>query len=121
MKEQIREQADRICKVLYDKKADDILLIDIADKSVLADYFVICSGRSSTLIKTLADEVEEKMGEAGMELKRKEGYTEARWIVLDYGDILVHIFHPDERRYYNMERLWQDDTNARTYPFDGEN
>jgi len=90
-----RELAEKIVSILEEKKAKDLNIIDIREISILADYFVICSGTSTTHIKTLADEVEEKMLEAGIELLHKEGYNSARWILLDYGEV-----------FYNLERLW---------------
>ena len=70
---------------------------------------MICSGRATAQVKALCDEVEEKSAELGLEVRRTEGYPEGRWIVVDFGSILVHIFYPEEREYYNMERLWVDD------------
>jgi ribosome-associated protein len=93
---------------LEDKKARNIELIDISDVSILADYFIISSGTSVTHIKTLADELEEKMEEAGCNLLHKEGYNSARWILLDFGELVVHIFHEEDRSFYNLERLWSD-------------
>lgn len=107
--ENIREQVMGLCEVLYNKKAVDIVAINVADKTIIADWFVICSGRVSAQVKALCDEAEEKSAELGLTVLRKEGYTEGRWIVIDYGNILLHIFHPQEREYYNMERLWVDD------------
>lgn len=104
-----RELAEKIVSILEEKKAKDLNIIDIREISILADYFVICSGTSTTHIKTLADEVEEKMLEAGIELLHKEGYNSARWILLDYGEVVVHIFHEEDRQFYNLERLWADD------------
>ena len=101
-----------LCKTLYDKKALDVIAIDVADKTIVADWFIICSGRAVPQVKALCDEVEEKAPELGLTVRRKEGYAEGRWIVVDFGDILVHIFHPDERQYYNMERLWLDTPDA---------
>jgi len=103
-----RELAEKIVSILEEKKAKDLNIIDIREISILADYFVICSGTSTTHIKTLADEVEEKMLEAGIELLHKEGYNSARWILLDYGEVVVHIFHEEDRQFYNLERLWAD-------------
>lgn len=111
----IKEQVDLICGLLYDKKAMDIRAIHVADKTVVADWFIICSGRAVSQIKALCDELEEKQEGFGLCLRRKEGYGEGRWIVLDYGDILVHIFHPEERQYYCMERLWDEDDSAIRY------
>jgi len=106
-----RELAEKIVSILEEKKAKDLNIIDIREISILADYFVICSGTSTTHIKTLADEVEEKMLEAGIELLHKEGYNSARWILLDYGEVVVHIFHEEDRQFYNLERLWADGRN----------
>ena len=104
---EIKELADKIVEILDKKKGVDIELIPVAEKTVLADYFVICSGTSSTHIKALADEVEYM-------LKRDyevvpdhiEGRETGRWILLDYKDVVVHIFHPEERANYNLEKLW---------------
>ena len=106
--ERIEAQAMGICELLYNKKAFDILPIHVADKTVIADWFVIASGRVPQQVKALCDELDEKAGELGLTLRRREGYEQGRWIVLDYGDILVHLFHPEERIYYNMERLWDE-------------
>lgn len=106
---ELKEQVLELCKLLDDKKALDIVAINVADKTIIADWFVICSGRVPAQVKALADELEEKAPELGLELRRQEGYREGRWVVLDYASILVHIFIPDERKYYNMERLWMDD------------
>lgn len=104
----IREQAEALKKLLDDKKAEDTVLLHVADRTIIADYFVITSGRSSTHVKALADEVEDSLKDLGLELRRIEGYNEGRWIVMDFASILLHIFCPDERKYYNMERLWSD-------------
>ena len=110
MKEtEIREQVLALCEVLDNKKALDILAVNVADKTIIADWFVIASGRSTTQVKALCDELEEKAAERGLIAQRKEGYQEGRWIVVDFGTILVHIFHPEEREYYKLERLWADD------------
>lgn len=110
----IRDIALEICENMDDKKARDIVLIDIADRSVVADYFVVGSGRSDQQVRSIADEVEEQM-EGKLPLLRKEGHREGRWVVLDYGDILVHIFHDEERKYYELERLWTDGDNVLQY------
>ncbi len=107
----IKEQVLALCEVLYDKKALDIIAIDVADKTIIADWFIISSGRAVPQVKALADELEDRAVELGLEVRRKEGYSEGRWIVLDFACVLVHLFIPDERQYYNMERLWVDETN----------
>ncbi|NLB82076.1 MAG: ribosome silencing factor [Clostridiaceae bacterium] len=110
------ETAKKIVKILDDKKAQDITVIDIQKVSQLADYFVICSGTSSTHVKALADEVEYKVGDRGSDIAyHKEGYGGATWVLLDYRDVIVHIFHGETRDFYNLEHLWVDgdkiDTN----------
>ncbi len=114
----IREQVDGLCGLLVDKKAMNVTAIHVADKTVIADWFVIASGRVPAQTKALADELEDRAAELGMSLRRKEGYAEGRWIVLDYADVLVHIFMPEERQYYNMERLWDEHNEALRYEAD---
>jgi iojap-like ribosome-associated protein len=94
--------------ILEDKKARDIDVIDISGVSTLADCFVICNGTSVTHIKTLTDELELKMAEAGYKSLHIEGYNSARWVLLDYGEVVIHIFHEEDRSFYNLERLWSD-------------
>ncbi len=115
MKDTIKEQALGLCEILYNKKALDIMAIHVGDKTIIADWFVIASGRAVPQIKALCDEVDEKCGALGLEVRRREGYGDGRWIVLDFGDILLHIFHPEERRYYSVERLWNEDNGAILY------
>jgi ribosome-associated protein len=100
--------AKRAYEILEDKKAKNIEIIDISKISTLADYFIICSGTSTIHIRTIADELELKMGEAGYNLIHKEGYESARWILLDFGELVIHIFHEEDRSFYNLERLWAD-------------
>ena len=106
---EIKAQALALCEVLDNKKALDILAVNVADKTIIADWFVIASGHSTTQVKALCDELEEKAAERGLIARRKEGYQEGRWIVVDFGTILVHLLHPEEREYYKLERLWVDD------------
>lgn len=99
----------KISKILEDKKAKDIKTIDIRDITILADYFIVCSGTSTTHIKALSDEVEAKLEEEDIHLSvNREGYDTARWILMDYGSVIVHIFHEEDREFYNLERLWVD-------------
>lgn len=105
---EIAKIARKAYEILEDKKARNIEIIDISDVSILADYFLISSGTSVTHIRTLADELEQKMEEAGYNLLHKEGYNSARWILLDFGQLVVHIFHEEDRNFYNLERLWSD-------------
>ncbi|MCR4431442.1 MAG: ribosome silencing factor [Tepidanaerobacteraceae bacterium] len=95
-------------KVLEDKKGQDVVILDISGISLLADYFVVATGKSSVHVKALADEVEKKLLEEGFVLRGKEGYDEAKWILLDFYDVIVHIFYTYEREYYMLERLWAD-------------
>ena len=115
MNESIKQKALAVCEVLYNKKAQDIVAIHVADKTIIADWFIICSGRATQQVKSLAEEVDKKAAELGLTLRRSEGYGEAKWIVLDFADILVHIFYPEERKYYNMERLWDENDRAIRY------
>lgn len=99
----------KIAALLDSKKAEDIRVINIAKLSALADYFVIASASNSSLAQALSDEVEEMMSkELGIEPKRIEGYQGASWILLDFGDILVHIFYREARQYYGLDKLWSD-------------
>jgi len=96
-----------IQKAIEDKKGIDTQVLDISAMTTISDYFVIVSGNSSTQVVSIADEVESKMFLAGYEkVSNREGYQSARWILLDFGDVIVHVFHKDEREFYNLERLW---------------
>lgn len=108
-KEVLKEQVQKLMEVLSNKKALDVVGIYIADRTIIADWMIVCSGRVSAQVKALCDEVEKKAQEYGLVAKRTEGYNEGRWIVIDFSSILIHIFHPEEREYYNIERLWVDD------------
>ena len=99
---------ETIVKALDSKRAEDIQVIGIKDLTIIADYFVIANGDSNTQTKALADEVEYKMDLLGIKPERTEGYQTSQWIVLDYGDIVVHVFYKETREFYNLERLWSD-------------
>lgn len=88
------------------KKAHDIVILDVADLTALADYFVICSGHSTLQVRAIVEAVQEGLNPAGVMARHVEGYDRGRWVVLDYGDVVVHIFLDEDREYYNMERLW---------------
>ena len=103
-----RTLAETIVKILDTKKARNIKLLRIDDKTVLADYFVICGGNSNTQIRALAGEVEEKLAEIGITPHHIEGYNEASWTVLDYSSVIVHIFSREARDFYKLEKLWSD-------------
>lgn len=110
----------RIAKILYDKKALDITVLHVGHLTVITDYMVIASGRSSLQVKALADDVDDALAEEGVALRAREGQGEGRWIVLDYGTVLVHIFHPEDRQFYHLERLWEDGQNRIALPFEEE-
>ena len=107
----------RIAHILYDKKAQDITVLNVAHLTV---YMVIASGRSALQVKALADDVDDALAMEGVTLRAREGQGEGRWIVLDYGTVLVHIFHPEDRRFYHLERLWEDGQNRVPLPFTEE-
>ncbi|MBO5448904.1 MAG: ribosome silencing factor [Ruminococcus sp.] len=103
-----QEKLKTIVKALDSKRGEDIQIIGIGDLTIVADYFVIANGGSTTQTKALAEETEFKMSQLGIEPIRTEGYQGQTWIVLDYGDIVVHVFYKETRSYYNLERLWSD-------------
>lgn len=100
--------AAAIAKVLDKKKASDVKVLKVRDLTVLADYFVIATGTSSTHVKSLAEEVEFQLGEQGVKPLRTEGYDSKNWILLDYGEVIVHVFYPEARSFYDLEHLWAD-------------
>lgn len=102
------EQSILTAKAISSKKGLNIKLIEIGDISSLADYMVIATGTSSTHVKAIADEVEYQLGEAGISVSHIEGYRSNSWILLDYVDVIVHIFSDEAREFYDLERLWQD-------------
>lgn len=104
----IKEMVYLAVDALEDKKAEDICIIDISEVSVLADYFIIAGGSNTSQIQALSDAVDEKLGKAGYPLKQIEGYNNANWILLDFGDIIVHIFDRENRLFYDLERIWSD-------------
>lgn len=106
--EQARKMARIACKALDEKKGEDIKVIDIAGVSVLADYFIIANGSNESQVRALVDNVEECLHKAGFVLKQREGYGTASWVLLDFGDIIVHIFDKENRLFYDLERIWRD-------------
>ncbi len=106
--EQSKEMARIACKALEEKKGEDICVIDIADVSVLADYFIIANGSNSNQVNALVDSVEEELSKAGYEAKQREGYGMGSWVLLDYSDIIVHVFDKENRLFYDLERIWKD-------------
>ena len=90
------------------KTGEDIRVIDIAGISVLADYFIIANGTNESQVRALVDNVEETLGKAGYEVKQREGYGLGSWVLLDFGDIIVHVFDRENRVFYDLERIWRD-------------
>lgn len=103
-----KEIIGKIVKTLDSKKAENIQIIGIRDLTIIADYFIIVNGTSTTHTKTLADEVEFQLAQSEIKPKRTEGYNGANWIILDYSDIVVHVFYKETRDFYQLERLWSD-------------
>lgn len=108
MEKKTLEMLKLALEALEDKKAEDLRVIDISEVSVIADYFVIAGGSSRSQIQALCDNVEEKLGRAGLPMKQVEGYDTANWILMDFGDIIVHVFDKENRLLYDLERLWRD-------------
>ena len=106
--DQAKEMAKIAFEALEDKKGENVCAIDISSVSVLADYFVIANGNSDSQVRALVENVEEKMHKAGYELKEQEGNNSGTWVLLDYGDIIIHIFDRENRQFYNLERIWND-------------
>ena len=96
------------CKAIDDKKGQDNKVIDIHNVSVIADYFVIASGTNSNQVQAIVDNVEEQLGRAGFEAKQIEGNRNSSWILMDYGDVIVHVFDEENRLFYDLERIWRD-------------
>lgn len=96
------------CKAIDDKKGQDIKVIDIHNVSVIADYFVIASGTNSNQVQAIVDNVEEQLGRAGFEAKQIEGNRNSSWILMDYGDVIVHVFDEENRLFYDLGRIWRD-------------
>lgn len=103
-----KEMTKLAINALEDKKAEDIRVIDISEVSVMADYFVIASGSNPSQLQAMVDNVEESLGRAGHHVKQIEGYNSANWILMDFGDIIVHVFDKENRLLYNLERIWRD-------------
>ena len=102
------ELTNQIVEILESKKALDIKVIDIQEKTILSDYFIIATGTSNTHIRALADEIEYKLKEKNITVNNKEGKEYNSWILLDYGEVIVHIFSEETRKFYNIENLWSE-------------
>lgn len=109
MKEQVK-MVKTAYGALDEKKGEDIKIIDISEISIITDYFVIANGNSLSQVQALVDNVEEKMYEAGFNIRRREGNRNSTWVLLDFGDVVVHVFDNEDRLFYDLERLWSDGT-----------
>lgn len=108
----VKQLSQDICGLLADKKGKDIVIIDVQNSTVLCDYFIICSAKSAPHVKALCDNVEDGIEKKyNLAVKSKDGYSDGRWIVMDYFDIVVHIFNDETRLFYHLERLWSDGSN----------
>lgn len=103
-----KDFAEKVCSILSAHKAEDVKIIDLRGKTEVADFFVIASGRSMTHTRSLIDSVEEELDKEGVSPIREEGAREGRWAVIDYGDVIVHVFNDETRLFYHLEALWQD-------------
>ena len=106
--DQSKEMARIAYNALSDKKGEGIKIIDITGISVLADYFIIANGNSDSQVNALVDNVEEELHKAGYPLKQREGQASGSWVLLDFGDIIVHVFDRENRLFYDLERIWKD-------------
>ena len=110
-----RTFTEKICGVLSDHKAQDVVSINVMEKTEVADYYVVASGRSMAQTRALIEHVEMEMDKLGVAPVRREGVREGRWAVLDYGDVIVHIFNDETRLIYHLENLWGDEKNIVRY------
>ena len=99
---------EQVAAAASDKKAQDIVILDLKGISTVTDYFVICSANSTIQVHAIADHIEDKLRGHGTKTLRREGYRDARWILLDFGDCIAHVFVEEDRRFYNLERLWNE-------------
>ncbi len=106
------EQSKIMAKLAYealdDRKGEDITIIDISQVSVLADFFIIANGTNDNQVRAMVDAVEEELGKAGFDVKQREGYGLGSWVLMDFGNIIVHVFDKENRLFYDLERIWRD-------------
>ena len=112
--------ARKIAQLLYDRKARDILAFKVDHLMVITDYLVLATGSSALQTHALMDHLDQELSALGVQPRRIEGQQAARWIVMDYGTVIVHIFHPEDREFYRLERLWSDGSNRLVLPFEEE-
>lgn len=108
MEMESKEIAKLAIDALSDKKGEDIKIIDISKVTVIADYFIIASGSNRSQVQALCDNVQEVLGRAGIFVKQVEGYDSANWILMDFKDVIVHVFDKENRLFYDLERIWRD-------------
>lgn len=111
MHNEMRELALKMAQILDKKGALDIEILEVTHLTSITDYFLIASGRNIQAVRSLSEDLEDKLAEEQIFPRRRDGIHESRWIVLDFGGVIVHLFHPEERLYYNIERLWRDGEN----------
>ena len=102
------QMAKLVIQAMEDKKAEDIKVIDISEVSVIADYFLIAGGTNPNQIRAMCDNVQEVLGRAGYDCRQIEGYDTANWVLMDFGDVIVHIFDKENRLLFDLERIWRD-------------
>ena len=112
MHDEMRRLALKMAAILNNKGAIDIEILNVADMTSISDYFLIASGRNVQAVRALSEDLEDRLAEENIFPRRREGMHESRWIVLDFSGVIVHLFHPEERLYYNIERLWRDGENS---------
>ena len=112
MHDEMRRLALKMAAILNNKGAIDIEILNVADMTTITDYFLIASGRNVQAVRALSEDLEDRLAEENICPRRRDGMHESRWIVLDFGGVIVHLFHPEERLYYNIERLWRDGENS---------
>jgi ribosome-associated protein len=100
--------AEKIADLIFNKKGYDVRIIDLRSLTTFSDFFVICSADSDTQVKAIADEIDKSLREEGIKCWHKEGYTALSWVLLDYVDVVVHVFKKEAREFYNIEKLWGD-------------
>ena len=110
--------ARKIAQLLYDRKAKDILALKVEHLMVITDYLVLATGSSALQTHALMDHLDQELSALGVQPRRIEGQQAARWIVMDYGTVIVHIFHPEDREFYRLERLWSDGSNRLALPYE---
>lgn len=115
-----KEIAIKAAEILYNKGAKNITVLDVSKMTVVTEAMVIASGRNALQAKALSDDLEEQLEKTGISPIRKDGHSGSRWVVLDYGAVFVHIFLPQEREFYHLDKLWEQENNRIPLPFDEE-